>query len=122
MPNSQEDFDSARSSSEDSQERHGEIVMNESDKEFSPSEENKNFIIGIMLGLKVGETWGHKSLPIVFQKTDDKTLACIAGWTDIRPGVESEIERVKKTLEATGFKFSDLRHESQPQDPPAEEP
>ena len=78
--------------------------------DFVPSDVDINFIKTIMGGLKVGDVWAYKSIPLVFQKRDDKTLAVVASYmTELFPSIEDQIHRNKLVLEAAGYVFMDAR-------------
>lgn len=83
-------------------------------KKFVPTEYDKTFVKQIVSKLVIGGTWGYKNLPIVFQKTDDKTLALVAAWPEMNPLVDAEIEKTRIVLKACGLKFADLRNGPNP--------
>jgi hypothetical protein len=81
-----------------------------SPSDFVPSEADISCIKAVMNGLAVGGVWAYKSIPMVFQKKDEKTLVLVAAYMEhLFPSLTSEIERTKKVLLAAGYVFEDGR-------------
>lgn len=85
-------------------------------KDFIPTNIDKTFIKQIFTKLVIGGTWGYSNLPLVFQKTDDKTLSLVAAWPELAPEgvINREIKKTRIVLKACGLKFTDLRNGPNP--------
>jgi len=81
---------------------------NEEIMTYKPTQTDIDFIKHLFKSLSVGGIWGYKSMPVLLQKIDNKTLAVVLADENF-PGVREQVEINKAVVAAAGLVFSDNR-------------